>query len=464
MILFNLIFTRYLQANLPFSLKEAKYTLQVNKCLEKKTHKYITQTAYILPRLETVTENIEDFSNMSLIKKNFIQNIIDKIWQQTIFLSRPTNLSDKYIAQLESINLVAHKKQQKKLLYQFSKDLLRGRIEVHSSKNLFTNQSSSFLLTPSIKYIWRKGINLRPPLILSLFKQNINYIDNKKFLSNLQFNQFPVFTIVNKWEQLIISEPPGELIVNKSILGKLYRWYIVNLTNGYHFKPVYQAWFFINYEDAHEYYNYIKKTYLISESQNELRIFPCNLEVFYQMSRTSSNLVQFRLIPNLNEVGNLVNKYKKYKNISFDKKQIYGKDYFQGQPIYIIDYGRSNQSYHYIVYKDSKQITYTPIFTTYKSAVEFWEKYIHQNSPRELGKKLQLTVYNLENFLRDQSHKTAELQQSFLIIPSKSSYQTIKLQKNHKDGNLISMKKLINFSYIKLFMHRIICSLISKKP
>lgn len=468
MILFNLIFAGQTKINLFSSLENMRSMPQVNTCLERKTYKYIKKIGYIVPKFKTVTETVDDFSTKSLIRKNFLQRINNQIWQQTIFLSIPTKLSEKYTAQLEYDGLIIDKKQQKKLLSQFSKDLLRGRIEAYTSKNLSTAQGPSFLVTPSIKYIWKKGINVRFALISKLWQENLNYRNQnyRNFLSYLKFNQFPIFTLVNKWGQIVISEPPEELFVNKSIFYRLYRWYIMNLTPFYNFKPVYQGWFFINYQDAKEYFNYIKRSYPLSQSNNQLSLFACNLETFYKMSRTSSKLVQFRLIPDLNEVGKLVNRYKNYKNINFDKKQVYGKNYFQGQPIYILDNVTSYQTHIYGSYKNFNRVSYLPIFTTYNSAVESWKKYIQRNSKTNLGTKPKLRVYNLEDFLSDQSKQTAELQPSFLIIPSKSTYQTVKLQENGNNGNkrnLLSVNKLINFSYIKLCIKRVISSLVSRK-
>ena len=462
MILFNLILTRQTNINLSFSVENIRSTSQINTCSEKKTYKYTKKVGYVLPKFKIVTETTDDFSTKSLVKKNLLQRINNKIWQQTIFLSVPTKLSEKYTSQLEYDNLVIDKKQQKKLLSQFSKDLLRGRIETYTSKNLSAIQSSSFLVTPSVKYVWKKGVNVKLDLILKLWQKNLSYRNQnyRNFLSDLKFNQFPIFTLINKWGQIVISEPPEELLINKSIFDRLYRWYIVNLMPFYNFRPVYQGWFFVNYEDAKEYFNYIKQNYPSSQSNNQLSLFTCNLEVFYKMSRKFSKLVQFRLIPDLNEVGKLVNTYKNYQNVSFDKKQVYGKNYFQGQPIYILDNYISYQTRIDQLNKNFNQAPYIPIFTTYNSAI----KSIQKNSKMHLDTKPKLRVYNLEDFLSDQSKRNAELRQSFLIIPSKSTYQMLKLQKNCNKESFLLLNKLINFPYIKLCVKRIISSLVSRKP
>lgn len=129
------------------------------------------------------------------------------------------------------------------------------------------------------------------------------------------------------------------------------------------------------------------------------------------------------MIPDLKELGSLVNYYSKYRHVHFHVNQKYGKLSFQGQPIYMIknyeQYIKLNFDQSFLSYKGK---SYIPIFTDYNTAMKILLKLKHQSENSIQIRNLKLIVYNLEKFIQYDINQYNKANQQFIIVPSQSSY------------------------------------------
>nr|YP_010728820.1 hypothetical protein P6G75_pgp057 [Lithothamnion corallioides]WEA77138.1 hypothetical protein [Lithothamnion corallioides] len=451
MLLFNLIFAQTFFKLPDYLLVRDDNQLTIGSYKYKQREIYLSSLPCLTLNADFLTQSKESLADQKLIPSNLFKRFIDKFWQQKIVLSVPTKISEKYIADLNSLNLVKHKVSQKKFLSQFSKSLINGSIESSLSSNLFNDQTSS-----SIIYVWKKVLNLKKLMnfnlpILNASKKSLREI-KKQLEGKLKIKNLPLFIVTNHLGQMVIAEPPEVSNVGTSIIGMSFQ--------ASNLRPCYEGWFFINFQDAEEYLQHIKKQYSISDTSDKLQVFICNLETFYKLSLNSRNVVHFRLVPDLHEIGQLVNNYSSYLNVRFNKNQNYGKDYFQGQPIYTIKIKNEGSDYYYPISRDDKQIKYKPVFMNYKTAIYSWNNFVKKQKYSRLLKHPELIVYNLEDFLEEQISDSKHNQLPFLLIPSKSSYEFTKNSQFKKTQSITSTY----FSYFKLWTKRIFWSLTSRQP
>nr|AYR05908.1 hypothetical protein [Lithothamnion sp.] len=449
MLLFNLIFAQTFLKLPDYSLvhDDNQSTIQAYKY--KKRERYVSSLPCLVLNTNFFTRPKENLADQKLVYNNLFRRFLNKFWQQTIVLSVPTKISEKYIAELNSLNLVKHKVSQKKFLSQFSKSLIKGSIESSLASHLYHDQRPS-----SILYVWKKVFNLKKMINCNLLRLNTSKKSlreiKKQLEGNLRISNLPLFIIANHLDQMVIAEPPELSNVSKGIIDVS--------SQNFNLRPCFEGWFFINFQDAEEYLQHIKKQYGITDTSHKLQVFICNLETFYKLSRNSRDEVNFRLVPDLHEIGQLVNKYSSYRNVEFNKDQKYGKDYFQGQPIYVIK--DSSPDYYYMITPDKNQIKYKPVFTNYETAIYSWNNFVKKQKYYKVSKYPELIVYNLEDFLQEQISNPNHNQLPFLLIPSKSSYEFTKNSQIRKVRTVASTY----FSYLKLWTKRIFWSLTSRQP
>nr|YP_009293868.1 hypothetical protein Ahnf_071 [Ahnfeltia plicata]AOM65556.1 hypothetical protein Ahnf_071 [Ahnfeltia plicata]UAT97337.1 hypothetical protein Ahn.pli.Chile.pt_010 [Ahnfeltia plicata] len=476
MSLFNLMFMQWI------SDYSDRFISEVNTCDYKKIKSFDSNfRATINPvllisaktKVNSREKTVENFSDKKYMTNNLIKELIHKYWQQTIFLSIPNSSSENYSNKLRSDSISPDKSKQKKFLADFSKALVIGRIEASVIKDISSKTKNSY-----IKYVWRKGVNLPSPNNWSGIFENKRYSSfpskmQVNLMQKLKANQFPVFTLVNGFNQIIVTEPSEELLINENLLDKFYKWYHDNFLWQKDYKPVYEGLFFVNPSDAEEYQEYTASKYINSSRQYNLNLFASGLDVYYRMVRTSPPRVQFRLIPDLKEVGRLVRKYRNKKNITFHHKQKYGRNYFQGQPIYLIQpvLSRSKASnitqlvkYTYKIGRSNNEIESDTVFTNYDTAVLAWQKFRHEHSEYKLPSVPKLMVYNLEDLLSRDESDISISQKNYFFVPAQESYYF--MTNNEIKQSKISKSSYLNHKmlYAKVWAKRILWSLTSRQP
>lgn len=446
MILFSLISSQYV-SELPsvFNAKSTSY-LNHNKRLLKQ-HRPVL--AYSIKKIDFLFESQDNLSNNIFIDQNFWQNVLNTFWCRSFFLSTSNKMMNKYTTKLKSLNLKNnYKGQYKYLLSEFSSSLINNNIR----SSLLKSNSSNNLSIQAVEYIRFKNFHFtKINNAIKLIKKNIIHSNDLK--KNIDLSSMPLYVVSNHLGQMIIAEQPENL-----------KWQSVFSSSKFY--NLCEGWFFVNVEDAQEYLNYISRNYGLKIPNESLRIFTCNLQTFYKLLSNYNNKVSFRLVPDLNEVGNLINKYRYYSNLDFHKNQEYGKNYFKGQPIYLIN-GNYKDKFHEIYVKKKKYIL---LFTNYKTALDVWNKINTQKnlSFNQFGKlqTAKLTVYNLEQFLRSNinGNYINKNVSNFMLVPSKYSYHYTKNNNLCAENKVILNEAMTSFSYIKLWVKRIVWSLTSKKP
>ena len=407
--------------------------------------------------------------NYQFISRSFWDKFINNYWQETLFISTNNVLSDYYTNQLKSSGLLVYKgNQYKKFLSSFSKDLIAGKIQVLLSKN--DKQSVLFNMNNNkyIKYTWRKGFNWYIYNLYSKYLFLIKYLlknRNTIYIKKIQGNVLPLFTIINQNNELITAESSNQIFTYKNLFNPFKNLYEIIIG-----KKNYVGLLFINPNDALEYKEYSINKYLFFK-KNLLRLFISQLSLYYKLIYSSIYNIEFRLVPDLQEVSSIIYKYQYYKNIKFDKFQKYGKNYFQGQPIYIIQpfqcknlyTGQKNKfNYFYNVGKSSYSLRCYAIFLNYKTALLAWNKFRQDYSHYKIPLMPNIYVSNLENFIKSKAYEKNST--NYVIVPSLDTYNLL-LSKSGINENWSVVKVLQDqFLYLKNICQRLIWSLISKYP
>ena len=404
------------------------------------------------------------FNRATLLSSNFMTKLINRYWQETIFISPYNQETDKYTNILKAEGTNIYSTYHKEFITNFGKALTIGRIK-SSSTGTYINNNEKY-----IKYVWRKGINF--PLIkymrqIAKFK---NYRDSH-IINTLKQYGFPLFTIANNFNQLVLAESPDILIGKKTSADLFYSWFIKRLFIDLDSQIMYKGLFFVNPDDAEEYKNYIDNKYLSVKTENKLKVFSSRLDVYYNLIRNNYLGIHFRLIPDLKELGLLMSKYRYYRNLRFHSNQVFGKDFFQGQPIYLINSisvkNKTNMDVdvvNYNYFRKNQKSESVIIFMNYKTAIAAWQQFRENTKLYDLPIKPKITVYNLESFIKDLEKKNEKITQSYLIIPSQQSYNFVRKQAKSK-LSMSTLDRMYNkLIPLQVMAKRIVWSLTCRQP
>lgn len=414
-------------------------SLNPNKSLNKSMG-----LAYVFKKPKELSDSKRMISEKKFIKTSPGREFFNNLWQQDIFLSMNHRSLYKYNMDIHSVDILKHQRKQKLLLSKFGKALFYGSIQCSLTSSLNTPKRPF----ASINYPWTKVFRSQILKMQSLLT-NSGYPNHIRNIQNLLEDRvnakcLPVFTISNHLGQMIISEPSRE-----------YSGFSHIKDIGFPINQSYHGFFFVSYEDAKEYLQYIQRKYNLAEET--LNIFTTDLNIFYHIMKSYGEKVSFRLIPDLKELSSLVENNNHRKNITFHKKQNQGRRFFQGQPLYFIYY-REKALSHIV-----SNIKYTLLFTNYNEALKTANA-LQLKSSSSLLQKPRVVVYNLEQFIGDQLQVKDNHKEKFLIVPSKSSYLFTKKNYLYKKRQLVYNKCTESISYMNLWLKRVFWSLTSRKP
>lgn len=449
MILFNLIFFKDIS---DVSTRLSKHPLSIRTSTKKyqSSFKRNARLAYILTNPEVLSQNNQILAKKNFVSKQLGQNFLNSSWKQEVFLSLNNKYLNKYNVNLYSLNANKSKNVQKSLISAFSRSLFNGSIQAKLISGYNDSRNNLF----SIQYIWSKNLKLQFLKINNIFKTSSYYKSIKSrqniFNKNLSLNNIPLFTISNHLGQMVISEPPTDLNISK------YTEPFMGVKS--HYNQIYHGFFFANYKDAEEYLNYIKTYYSLEAKQ--LKIFTCNFSTFYNLINRFDHAISFKLIPDLQEVSQLIKKYRYNSKVAFHKKQSYGKNHFKGQPLYVVRNSLINVTDR-LSQRENQKLDF--LFLSYSDARDIFNKINAQTL--DVGQNsMSILVYNLENFIQDQIKVKANQLNTFVVIPSKESYIFTKTYQLKKSSELLYKDCLNRISSINLWSKRIFWSLTSKKP
>lgn len=335
------------------------------------------------------------------------------------------------------------------------------RVIVDSPNTVKINKEKN--ITVSQRYIWGKSWN---PSIISSYlknKKNSEFSNaSKKFLID-QLSASPVFVVKNGFNEIILGHP----------LSRIKRGEINNITNSFlsllnhsnRTHPVSTGLFFFHPDDALEFKDFIKSVNPLAAKHMEINVEPVGLHFAYKMNRNISSDTQFSFVPDLKEVGDLLFKHQKDKNLIFHKNQYYGKKFFQGQPIYMIqpitlkDRTGKISTIKFTGLNDNREV----IFTNLEAANRSWANFTKINSQLKSIKKPNLLVYNLESFLKDKERLNKQDLQKFVVITNKKAYLATKELIALPDSNSFVKHLKLNIKpklfFVKLWVRRLFSTL-----
>lgn len=399
-----------------------------------------------------------------LVSRNLWQKLINEYIQETVFLSSVNKFNIHYVNKLKSMGLSVYDSSQYRIfLNKFSKDLIHGRVNIsHKNYNDFLINELDNKSNSSVKYIWIKLLNL-DRLNLMKFKNIFFNIFNQSLVP-LVNNSLPLFILVNNNDEIIMSESVDQL-VKFSNRFNFYRMLNFELFNN---KKNYTCLLFVNHDDALEYRNHIYYKNRKSTRLLDIKIIPSNINLYNKLKQVYIHKVDFRLIPDLKEISTLLNKYSKYRNVSFQINQKYGYKFFQGQPLYQIQSFRIKNTNKVI--SDPKQLYFfknikkysnlNTYFLNYDTALNVWKQMLKENVDTKLPSSPQILVSNLESFIQTKQDE------SLTFLPSIENYVSIKkyIKLNSKSHNIFTYTLSNQRIYIKTLCYRIFWSLTSRHP
>lgn len=449
MMFFNVLSYKNFYHNLKDFNLDTSFLLNVSNEVDRFSNRSLP-IAYILKNQDKFSGGGHSLAAQKMEKEKLTTTVRDNLWSQDIFLSPNSKLLNKYSVQLSSLKTHQKQSTNKSLVLRFSQCLFNGSIQVSSTgHNRYAKNNLE-----GIQYSWAKSLKLKYFQLNNLLGLSSSLKKNQHIFNilhrNINLNQIPLFVISNHLGQMVISEPPTDLNVFKH-----FRSYS---SAGNCYGNIYYGFFFTNYKDAQEYLKHIARVYPISN--NDLKIFACNFNTYYKAINSFDDNIQFKLIPDLVEISDLIKKYRYYRHISFHKQQVFSKNCFKGQPLYMIKNGNTN------IVSSISQKNMQPynLFTlNYKEALEIFNKFKkHQLINKK--QKMNIVVYNLEDFIQNQlklEHTNSSL---FLVLPSRDSYLFTKQTQPIATHKLFHLNYLNTLSSISLWTKRIFWSLTSKQP
>nr|YP_010925534.1 hypothetical protein RMC00_pgp180 [Neoporphyra dentata]WKD83766.1 hypothetical protein [Neoporphyra dentata] len=315
----------------------------------------------------------------------------------------------------------------------------------------------------SQKYVW--GNSLKPSIMPSYFenkKNNEVANTSKKFLID-QLSASPVFVVKNGFNEIILGHPAFR--IKRGEISNYTHSFLNLLKQSQQTYPISTGLFFFHPDDAFEFKDFIKSVNPLASQQMEINVEPVGLHFAYKMNRNISSDTQFSFIPDFKEVGDLLFKYRRDKHLIFHKDQRHGKNFFQGQPIYIIqpttfkDRRGKLTTIHFTGLNDNRKV----IFTSLEAANKSWTNFIQNNSQLKSIRKPTLLVYNLESFLKDQEQLNKQDFQKFVVVTNKKAYLTTKELIAVPDSNSILKHLKLNMKpklfFVKLWVRRLFSTL-----
>nr|YP_009395554.1 hypothetical protein [Vertebrata isogona]ARW64492.1 hypothetical protein [Vertebrata isogona] len=404
-----------------------------------------------------------------MISPNIWQKFVNKYLQETLFLSPTNKFTSNYINKLKMMGLLIYDgNQNRSFLHKFSKDLIKGKINIQLKDDctsvIYNSKHKNYNY---LHYVWLKLLNFKLLQFINL-KQTLISIFNKYGFASVN-SSLPLFIIINNNNEIIMSESTDYLSSVQrfnTIYNSLFSRFFIVSNN----KSSYTCLLFVNYDDAIEYKNYINHKNANSTRALTMEVVPSSFHLYNKLKSLSSNKIDFRLIPDLKEVSNLLYEYSKYKNVSFSSKQHHGHNFFQGQPLYQMNLNNickklEPKTKNFKLLKGNTEYNHNnTFFLNYSTAINTWKKVVEENSDINLPQSPHITVSNLEFFIKDQQFKKSF--NHVMFLPSVENYIFIKkyLIQNLRNQTNFRSWLLHQGFYVKTLCHRIFWSLTSRQP
>lgn len=417
------------------------------------------------------SESIDDYFKSHKIARK----ILKQYWKEYIYIT-PHDFTSGVVKDIVARSYLIQDisvAESNKMRMDLRECLINGDIKVSYLRN-FSCSTKKF----PIKYIRKKYVHRLYTDLLKLYQNSWQKHFVKQSYGNtmrkLEEQKLPVFIIVNGLGEVVVGEPEHMIGVQKSFSNS----FLGHSAEAKAYQlPLREAYVFMSPLDAVEYYNYLRSKYPYSFNELKLKIFAGTLSEYYKKNRFPIRNVRFRLLPDLGEIGNLLKVYRYKSNVIFNPKQVRGRNYFQGQPIYLIKPVMCKHVDQYtgkITKRPFPNISvlgemeYSNVFTSYRTALSVWTKYRQKFREYTLPKQPNLIVYNLEGFLKEKEYEQFMIGDSkifFRLIPSYETYQYIKnIQQVEKSKLLRQTTYAEIILLIKVTINRVLWGMIRWYP
>nr|YP_001293517.1 ORF403 [Rhodomonas salina]ABO70839.1 ORF403 [Rhodomonas salina] len=242
-----------------------------------------------------------------------------------------------------------------------------------------------------------------------------------------KLKKVPIYTVVNGYNEIVVASPRS--MPPKSSIEWLYDKYYDNFLWRGDKGAVNLGLFFVNKEDAETYLQEVCKKDPKGAENIGLSVKTVGLDTFYELNRTSKPKMQARLIADLEEIDLLLNEYSKSKILTFHPKQKYKKQWFQGNPIYLIKINenlnkleKNKFTLSQYNFDESSNNDRKIVLFRKEDAYKVWNLYKIKNKELSLPDKPSLEIYNLENYLLDLEKADVSLTEKTVFVPPYESY------------------------------------------
>ena len=263
--------------------------------------------------------------------------------------------------------------------------------------------------------------------------------EQKSLLSKLK--QIPVYTIINKQNEIVTASTRDCKSANSLqwIQNKYNEVFFWEYDEG----SVSINLFFMNREDAASYLHEICKKEPKEAENLGIKIKTIGLDVFYKLNRTAAPKTQSRLVGDLKEIDLILTEYSSESTCTMHPKQKYSKDWFQGNPIYILKFHKNLRDKTIDQYSFQDSYEKKLIFFSKEDAIKAWKVFLIKKSQLFLNTRPSIEIYNLENFLLD-IENTPKNSLELTFVPPYKSYLDLKSQNNNK----LSIKQNLSEEYL----------------
>jgi hypothetical protein len=301
------------------------------------------------------------------------------------------------------------------------------KIKIQTSNDNIIIQNKKKFDSLSISYDGNKKSFQFPKLkkCFSVFsnKRSPNFPTKEQKSLLFKLKQVPVYTVVNKQNELVTASTRDYKNSHsfdwiQSKYNEIFFW-------EYDEGSVSINLFFMNKEDAASYLHEICKKEPKEAENLGLKIKTIGLDVFYKLNRTSAPKTQNRLVGDLKEIDLLLTNYSYESTCTMHPKQKYSRDWFQGNPIYVLKFHKSLRDKTIAPYSFQDSYEKKLIFFSKEDALKAWKVFLAKKSQFSLNTKPSIEIYNLENFLIDLEN-TPDNSLELSFIPPYKSYIELK--------------------------------------
>jgi len=307
------------------------------------------------------------------------------------------------------------------------------KIKIHNNNDNVLIENNKKVHRIEVPQNWDKE-NFQVPKMDKLFsilsnKRSPNFptIEQKYLLSTLKV--VPIYTVVNDNNEIVTASPreSKNFYSLQWIQEKIFELFFWRHDQG----SIAINLFFMNKEDASSYLHEICKKEPKEAENSGLKIKTVGLDVFYRLNRTSPPKTQNRLIANLKEIDSLLAKYISSSSFIVHPKQKYAKDWFQGNPVYIIKLQKNSTNKTLSEYFFHNSRDKKIIFFSREDAIKAWKNFLVREANLPLKQSPNVEIYNLESLLFDIeniSDKSPEL----VFVPPYDAYLELKDHRNEE--------------------------------